>query len=392
MWDEVTRVFAGDEGLLYGVKRDGSLVWYRHTGWEQGDPTFASGGAEQRFRDDPWWGTPITLDGGSDGTLYGVGRDGSLLWQRHQDWRNGSTQLSGDWRPVPLTRGPGLGGGWAGFVQVLAGSEGVLYGVKADGSLVWYRHTGWQDGSPTFADGGRERVLASGPGPGGGWASFARVVAGSEGVLYGIKADGSLVWYRHTGWQDGSPTFADGGRERVLAKGPGPGGGWAGFRPIGTNYSFEAGYALDEEDATLERHRYSFGKVSACTTLSDANKRELFAKYERPIVHGTNAPADAWASAPIGGERIDINVASFFSDTNSDDNRSQTLIHEMVHLIGEEHPDRRDPPDPNADSPNDGGPYYGSAPLQAELCIAGTQNDTRCDASPQGCVISPENG
>ena len=33
---------------------------------------------------------------------------------------------------------------------------------------------------------------------GNGW-SFARIVAGGEGVLYGIDANGDLLWYRHTG-------------------------------------------------------------------------------------------------------------------------------------------------------------------------------------------------
>lgn len=55
----------------------------------------------------------------------------------------------------------------------------------------------------------------------------------------------------------------------------------------------------------------------------------------------------------------------------------------MMHCAGEGHPVRRDPPPgescavpkPTFDCPFDNGPYYSCPPLQAELCIAGSQSD-----------------
>ena len=41
-WDEFTRVFPSEGGVIYAVKGDGSLVWYRHDGRENG--TFAWAG------------------------------------------------------------------------------------------------------------------------------------------------------------------------------------------------------------------------------------------------------------------------------------------------------------------------------------------------------------
>ncbi len=47
----------------------------------------------------------------------------------------------------------------------------------------------------------------------------------------------------------------------------------------------------------------------------------------------------------------------------------------MMHVAGFGHRERIDPPAPNPDVPYDGGSYYNSAPLRAELCIAGQQSD-----------------
>ena len=65
----------------------------------------------------------------------------------------------------------------------------------------------------------------------------------------------------------------------------------------------------------------------------------------------------------------------------------------MMHCAGVGHPVRRRPPagmscnQPNPqlfDCPFDNGQYYGTAPLQAEMCIAGSQSDVNCDTNEEG--------
>jgi hypothetical protein len=63
----------------------------------------------------------------------------------------------------------------------------------------------------------------------------------------------------------------------------------------------------------------------------------------------------------------------------------------MTHCAGFTHPDRCTQAEFNAgtcspvDVPGDGGDYYDSPPLRAEICIAGNQSDEACvEASSDG--------
>src|SRR5438067_8653033 len=44
------------------------------------------------------------------------------------------------------------------FVQLVPGGNGILYAVQSDGALYWYRHAGWADGSPTWANGAGTQI------------------------------------------------------------------------------------------------------------------------------------------------------------------------------------------------------------------------------------------
>ena len=235
-WAQFKHVVSAGDGVLYGVKGDGSLVWYRHEGWLDGSGRWANGAAETvlvsgRGRGSGWAQFKHVVSAG-DGVLYGVKGDGSLVWYRHEGWLDGSGRWANGASETVLVSGRGPGSGWAQFKHVVSAGDGVLYGVKGDGSLVWYRHEGWLDGSGRWANGAAETVLVSGRGPGSGWAQFKHVVSAGDGVLYGVKGDGSLVWYRHEGWLDGSGRWANGAAETVLVSGRGPGSGWAQFEQV----------------------------------------------------------------------------------------------------------------------------------------------------------------
>jgi hypothetical protein len=53
---------------------------------------------------------------------------------------------------------------------VFASGEGVIYGIANNNDLMWYRHDGRANGTPTWASGTGKKV-------GSGW-TFSRVFAG----------------------------------------------------------------------------------------------------------------------------------------------------------------------------------------------------------------------
>lgn len=234
-WNGFKQVISAGDGVLYGIKQNGTLVWYRNTGWERGQRNWANRGGEivlaTGTRPGDGWSQYKTVISGGDGVLYAIKQDGSLVWYRHTGWETGENRWANRGNERVLIRGRGAGSGWSAFKQVISASQGVFYVIKYDGSLAWYRHEGWETGRRLWANGGAERVLSAGSGPRSGWAGFQRVVGANEGVFYPIKADGSLVWYRHLDWNSGGPRWARLG-ETALSTGNGPGTGWSAFRSV----------------------------------------------------------------------------------------------------------------------------------------------------------------
>ena len=155
---------------------------------------------------------------------------------------------------------------------------------------------------------------------------------------------------------------------------------------ITDNFTYNSVFSAAQVNILRERHRLAFNRIEACTTLDGREKEALIDTYKRAIEHGINTNPNANASAFINGSQILVNLTNFFSLV--DDERAQTLIHEMKHCAGFSHPTRFNPPAPDADTPGDNGLYYGSPPLQAEICIAGSQSDLTCVKDSSGaCVI-----
>src|SRR5271165_6616201 len=61
------------------------------------------------------------------------------------------------------------------FVRLVPGGNGIIYGIQADGALMWYRHTTWQNGTVGWANGGAGRQIGS------GFQQFRAVVASENG-------------------------------------------------------------------------------------------------------------------------------------------------------------------------------------------------------------------
>jgi hypothetical protein len=209
-WDGFTMVTAaGTSDVIYGVTASGDLMWSRHTGKANGDYTWAS--TNFRKVGDGWNGF-IMIAAGGGGVLYGVQPNGDLMWSKHTGAASGDyTWASSGFRKV--------GDGWNGFTKILATPDGILYGVTRAGELMWSKHTGMANGDYTWASSGFRKV-------GDSWNSFTLVAAaGTDGVIYGVKPDGELLWSKHTGRAVGDYLWETQTFRKV-------GDGWNGFKLI----------------------------------------------------------------------------------------------------------------------------------------------------------------
>jgi Tachylectin/Trypsin len=214
-WTMFQSVFSAS-GATYGIHPDGRLFWYRHVGFT--DCSFSWQGPRvvgygwQSFKQ------VFGMTGSSlGGVIYGIAQDGTLYWYRHAGYVDGTSVWNGA-RVV--------GSGWNAFKRVFSGGDGVIYALKDDGTLLWYRHTGWTDGS--FAWEG-PRVVGT------GWAAFRNVFAGGDdGIVYAVRTDGALLWYKHRGFATG--TFD-----------------WDGPRVVGTGWSFQDVFLRSSEPAAIVR-------------------------------------------------------------------------------------------------------------------------------------------
>lgn len=139
-----------------------------------------------------------------------------------------------------------------------------------------------------------------------------------------------------------------------------------------TNFRFP-GFTAEEEEAVLSAHLIAYQTIQGCTNISDIEKSKLREVYRRPIRHLKITGTD-YGQAELNGSFIGVNLQKLMDPTVASNELPQTLIHEMMHCAGYCHPDK----DAN-DVPGDGGDYFNSAPLRAELCIAGLQSDSSGD-------------
>jgi hypothetical protein len=150
---------------------------------------------------------------------------------------------------------------------------------------------------------------------------------------------------------------------------------------VGNNFTFIPEITNDQRLKLIERHRFAYSQIMACGNLREFEKTALIFTYGRTINHYIENDPNANASAIVGGSTLNVNFGVLFPQ--GDNEIAQTLIHEMMHCAGFSHPARM-----ISDVPNDGGIYFSSPPLQAEICIAGVQSDQICSMNEKGqCVV-----
>jgi len=202
-WATYDKVFSGGAGVIYGIKPNGDLMWYRHKGYLDGTVNWVH---SYGVKVGSGWDQYNKVFSGGAGVIYGIKPNGDLMWHRHPGYLGNCVQLiSGNDNKV--------GSGWNQYDKVFSGGAGVIYGIKPDGDLMWYRHLG----GGKWASGQGNKV-------GNGWGTFTKVFSGGAGVVYGIKLNGDLMWYRHLGYVDGSDKW-DHGPVKV-------GNGWGSFTEV----------------------------------------------------------------------------------------------------------------------------------------------------------------
>jgi Tachylectin len=196
-WDMYSQVISGGDGVIYGIKPDGGIYWYRHEGRGDGTGRWSNRGTGLDVG--TGWDMYSQVISGGDGVIYGIKPDGGIYWYRHEGRGDGTGRWS--------NRGNGLqvGTGWDMYSRIISGGDGVIYGIKPDGGIYWYRHEGRGDGTGRWSNGGNGLQVGT------GWDMYSQVISGGAGVIYGIKPDGGIYWYRHEGRGDGTGRWSNRG-------------------------------------------------------------------------------------------------------------------------------------------------------------------------------------
>ncbi|WP_020658781.1 N,N-dimethylformamidase beta subunit family domain-containing protein [Amycolatopsis benzoatilytica] len=178
-----SRLVGGGDGIIYAVQADGALYWYRHTGWSTAAYQWANWGTGVQIGSG--WQDFVTVLGDTNGVLYGVRGDGTVLY--YQRIVSNMDTGAGYW----ANNGTGVvvGTGFNAFPRIFGGPGGVIWCVDANGLLYRSRRI-----NGTF-----ETPQALGNG-----FNVARYLFSDTGnVIYAVSGTGSLTWYRYRdgiGW------------------------------------------------------------------------------------------------------------------------------------------------------------------------------------------------
>jgi hypothetical protein len=153
-WQDVRIAFAAGAGIVYVIDKNGDLRWYRHLGYGDGSGTWANGGIGSKVG--VGWGGMRFAFAGGNGIIYAIDRQGDLYWYRHEGhtdgtfvWGNGAT-------------GAKVGNGWNEVPSAFSGGNGVIYALKRDDNLYWYNHTGFATGAGTWTPPGTGNLIGTG--------------------------------------------------------------------------------------------------------------------------------------------------------------------------------------------------------------------------------------
>ena len=209
-WANYKQVFTGGNGVIYGITQDGKLIWSRHLGFLTGQGSDEPGAWEEAREVSSDFHQYRKVFSAGDGVIYAIAEDGQLLWFRHVGFADGTPSWEG---PVPVAAG------WGNYELVFSGGRGVIYAAGADGVLKWNRHMGFETGAAEWQ--GPKDV-------GRGWNGLRTAFSAGGGIIYSIAPDGILRWYRHNGYMDGAGLESAGSWEARTDVGR----GWNSFTSV----------------------------------------------------------------------------------------------------------------------------------------------------------------
>jgi Tachylectin len=218
-WAGVRSLLPGGGPAFYTVTQAGALNWYSFL-----STAAAPTGPVQLAAN---FGSYKNVFGAGDGIIYGIGQDGTLSWYRHSNLTTGGG-------PSALSPPKSVGSGWNQYAFVFAAGSGVIYAVQNDGTVLWLRHMDYLTGDSIQAStttppapAGRAlntrlppRAQAHWQGPikvASGWTGLRSVVAAGGGVILAVKADGSVLWYKHDNYLTGQSTAAPAASQNTAA-------------------------------------------------------------------------------------------------------------------------------------------------------------------------------
>lgn len=179
------QLICGGNGVIYGRQVDGTLIWYRHAGWQDGSANWAAGGG---LAIGTGFHTFRTVLADQNGQLFAVGADGSIRWYKYvvSDPDTGAGSWVGG-------SGPTIATGFDTYPRVFGGYDGVIYAVDADGGLWWYQYLAGDgtNGPGAWANGGTGLRIGS------GFKPYLILLGGTDGVITGVKNGGNLDWWRY---------------------------------------------------------------------------------------------------------------------------------------------------------------------------------------------------
>jgi hypothetical protein len=108
-WSNIRLAFSGGNGVIYAIDEHGDLYWYRHEGYTDG--TFKWSNGASGIKVGSGWSEVVSAFSGGDGVIYALKRDGSLYWYNHSGYMTGAVTWS-------TGTGNKIGTGWGEMLRI----------------------------------------------------------------------------------------------------------------------------------------------------------------------------------------------------------------------------------------------------------------------------------
>jgi hypothetical protein len=212
-------MLGGGDGIILAIPPNGDLTFFQYTGNGEKDETGTRGfgGPNQRNVIGNGFHTfPHIFVSPREGrdtfktTIFLVNKAGDLLWFRYSG--HGEQDRSGTLGFEQPNQGNQIGRGFTNFRHIVGVGGGAFLAVPQNGDLLWFQYTGNGEQDPTGANGFTGPGNNSGHQIGRGFTNFRHLfggfsdVGGPATILYGVRDDGALLFWRYTGHGELDPT------------------------------------------------------------------------------------------------------------------------------------------------------------------------------------------